>query len=333
MYSEYSEVCCIKQISMLTPAEALPHDNSFEIMKIIVTTISTLSFLTSLHAQDSLQLSLRQAIEFGLANNKNIQAGALEATLTGYTINEYRAGLYPVVNGNAGVTHYVDVPAQYARANTFDPTAPSDKYTEFKLLLPNSANAGLSADWLLYDQAVYSAIRLAKESSRLTDIQYQKDKSDLAFTISELYYGIIFARKRQESLLKVDSNTSTLVEILQVQFDNGLIKRSDLDRVKVNKLSIGSRIDQLNSAITTQVNLLKLLLGLYETTRIKLTEPDIDQLLVPVTEVADPVNNFDVRLIQEQITISKLQRKTIVASYFPSLRANYNYSYNWVSTD
>src|SRR5258708_9268153 len=97
-------------------------------------------------------------------------------------------------------------------------------------MLPNSANAGLSADWLLYEQAVSSAMRLAKESSLLTDIQYQKDKSDLAFIISDLYYEIIFARKQQESLLKVDSNTSTLLEILQVQFDNALIKRSHLDR-------------------------------------------------------------------------------------------------------
>jgi len=302
-------------------------------MKVAITIISMLLFLGKVQSQDSLHLSLQQAIKAGLVNNKNIQASALESTLTEYKIKEYKAGLYPTVTGNAGILHYFDVPVQYAPANTFDPTAPANKYVGLKLLLPNAAITGISANWTLYDQAIYSALKLAKETGRLTDIQIEKDRSDLAFSISQLYYGIVFARKQQSSLLKEDSNTAKLVDILQAQADNGVIKRSDVDKVKVNKINIESRIDQLNTVAQTQINLLKVLLSLPEDTRIKLTEPEVDQLLVPLPETSDAENNFDLRLLKEQISIEKLERKTITAGYYPSVSANYNYSYNWVSTD
>jgi len=305
----------------------------FKIMKINITILGMLLFLGKVQGQDSLQLSLQQAIKTGLSHNKNIQASALESALTGYKIKEYKAGLYPTVTGNVGIIHYFDVPVQYAPANTFDPTAPANKYVGLKLLLPNAAITGISANWTLYDQAIYSALKLAKETGRLTDIQIEKDRSDLAFSISQLYYGIVFAKKQQASLLKVDSNTAKLVDILQAQADNGVIKKSDVDKVKVNKVNIESRIDQLSAVVQTQINLLKVLLSLPEDTRIKLTEPEVAQLLVPLPETSDAQNNFDLRLLEEQISIEKLERKTILGGYYPSVSANYNYSYNWVSAD
>src|SRR5258708_14639407 len=180
-----------------------------------ITTIITLLIASVVDAQDSLKLSLPDAIKYSLSNNKTIQAEQLNTQLNRYRSKELSSALYPTINGNVGITHYIDVPVQYVTANALSSTAPSDQYVRLKLLLPNSFNVGVSANWTIYDQAVYSALKIIHAQYELSDIQFQKSKSELAFAVSQLYYGIIFLQKQQESLLKVATNTDKLIGILQ----------------------------------------------------------------------------------------------------------------------
>ncbi len=299
-----------------------------------ITTILALVFTSGINAQDSLKLSLQDAVKYSLTNNKTIQAEQLNTQLNGYRSKELGSVLYPIINGNAGITHYLDVPKQYVAANTFSSAAPSDQYVGLKLLLPNSFNVGVSANWTIYNQAVYSALKIINAQNELSDIQFQKDKSELAFTVSQLYYGIIFLQKQQESLLKIAANTDKLIGILQSNYDNGLIKKSDLEKVQVNKVSIASQMDGLKTAIETQNKLLKLMMGVSITTGIQLTESNFEKTLSVLPEsTSGAEKTFDFQLMQTQIKLARLERKTISASYIPSLGLAYNYSYNIVSPD
>ena len=299
-----------------------------------ITTIVALLIASVVVAQDTLKLSLPEALKYSLSNNKNIQAEQLNSQLNGYRSKELSSVLYPIVNGNAGIIHYLDVPKQYVAANAFSPTAPSDQYVGLKLLLPNSFNVAVSANWTIYNQAVYSALKIINVQNELSDIQFQKDKSELAFTVSELYYGIIFLQKQQESLLKVAANTDKLISILQSNYDNGIIKKSDLEKVQVSKVSIASQMDALKTAVETQNKLLKLMMGIPGTTGIQLTESGFEKSLISLSEsTSGAEKTFDFQLMQTQIKLSRLERKTISASYIPSIGLAYNYSYNIVSPD
>lgn len=302
-------------------------------MKRITTTIAL--FIASIvNGQDTLKLSLSDALKYSLSNNKTIQADQLNTALDEYKTKESASALYPQINGNAGIIHYVDVPKQYVAANALNPTAPSDQYVGLKLLLPNSFNVGVSANWTIYNQTVYSALKIIKAQTELSDIQLQKNKSELAFTVSQLYYGIVFLQKQEESLFKVAINTDKLIGVLQSNYDNGLIKRSDLDKVQVGKVSIASQMDALKTAIETQIRVLKLMMGVPSSAGIKLTDSDLEKSLSLITESPSAgENTFDLQLMQIQLKLSKLERKTILASYLPTLGFVYNYSYNIVSPD
>jgi outer membrane protein TolC len=242
--------------------------------------------------------------------------------------------LYPIINGNAGITHYLDVPKQYVAANALSPTAPSDQYVGLKLLLPNSFNIGVSANWTIYNQAVYSALKIINAQNELDDIQFQKDKSELAFAVSQLYYGIVFTQKQQESLLKVAANTNKLISILQNNYDNGLIKKSDLEKVQVSKVNIASQMDGLKTSIETQNKLLKLMLGVPATRGIQLTESDFEKSLTPLSESTPGIEQtVDFQFMQTQIKLSRRERQAILATYAPSLGLAYHYSYNKVSPE
>src|SRR5688572_2430417 len=240
-------------------------------MKNIVTIIALLLAVT-VNAQDTVKFSLSEAIKHSLSNNKTIQAEKLNSQLNEYRTKELNSAFYPTIAANAGVTHYFDVPQQYVAASALSSNAPSDQYVRLELLLPNSFNVGISANWTLYNQGVYSARKILNAQTELSDIQFEKNKSDLAFTVSQLYYGIVFLQKQQESLSKVEANTDKLVNILQRNYDNGTIKRSDLEKAQVSKVNITSQIDGLKTAIETQNKLLKLMMGVSATTQLYLTE-------------------------------------------------------------
>src|SRR5688500_7942983 len=259
---------------------------------------------SAVNAQDTLKLSLLDAIQHSLSNNKSIQSEKLNDRLNEYRTKELNSAFYPIIDGNAGVTHYLDVPQQYVAASALSSTAPSDQYVRLELLLPNSFNVGISANWTLYNQGLYSARKILDAQIELSDIQFEKNKSELAFTVSQLYYGIIFLQRQQESLLKVSANADRLIRILQRNYDNGTIKKSDLEKALVSKVNIASQIDGLKTAFETQSKLLKLMLGVSETTGLQLTESDFKESLIPLTTSKSGARtSFDLQLIQTQIEL------------------------------
>src|SRR5687768_37845 len=202
--------------------------------------IVALFLASSINAQDTLKLSLSEAIKHSLSNNKNIQSEKLNHQLNEYRTKELNSAFYPIIGANAGVTHYLHVPQQYVAASALSSTAPTDQYVRLELLLPNSFSVGISANWTLYNHGIYSARKILDAQMELSDIQFEKNKSELAFTVSQLYYGIVFLQKQQESLSRVEANTNKLVNILQRNYDNGTIKRSDLEKAQVSKVNITS---------------------------------------------------------------------------------------------
>ncbi len=293
-----------------------------------------LLLVTKLHAQDSLRLSLDEAIKLGLANNKSIQAAALNSDLDEYQAKQARAALYPSIAGNVSLTHYFDVPAQYVAANTLNPSAPSHEYTGLKLLLPNSLAAGVTVNWTFYKQAVFAGLKIIQLRDVRTSIQFQKDRSELAFAISQLYYGISFTGKQQENLKKILGNQDRLLALLQANVDNGLVLRTELEKVKVNKETTRSQLDELSTAVEAQDNILKLLIGAPPQTRLSLSIPDVDRALSPITDtMMNPESSYDFQLLRTQRQLTGLERKAIMATNMPTLGFTYGYSYNAVSPD
>jgi outer membrane protein len=300
----------------------------------VIIGIAGLLLSLDLHAQDSLRLGLDDAIKMGLTNNKSIQAEGLNLEMDGYKTKQAYSSLYPSITGNAALTHYFDVPVQYVSANTLNPVASGHDYVGLKLLLPNSFGAGVAVNWALYNQAVFSALKVIKTQDKITVLRLQKDRSDLAFSISQLYYGIIFASKQRENLAKIAANMDRLLDLLQLNYDNGLLLKTELDKVKVNKTSTLSQIDELSAGIESQTNLLKQLLGVSLPTRIQLSTADYERSLRPLADtMADPGNSFDLRIMRARVELTQLERKVIAAASMPTVGLTYNYSYNVVSPD
>jgi outer membrane protein TolC len=287
-----------------------------------------------LRAQDSLRLGLDDAIRMGLAGNKSLQAESFNLERDAYQLKQGYSALLPSITGNAGLTHYFNAPVQYVAANTLNPASSSHAYLGLSLLLPNAFTAGINVNWALYNQAIFSALKVIKTQDKITQLQLQKDRSELAFSISQLYYGIIFAIKQRENLGKIAANLDRLLDLLQPNYDNGLLLKTELDKVSVNKTTTLSQIAELSAAIESQSNLLKQLLGVALPVPLKLSTTDYDNSLRPLPDTpASAAGSFDLRIIRAQAELTQLERRVIAAAGMPTLGLAYSYSYNSVSPD
>jgi outer membrane protein TolC len=118
------------------------------------------------------------------------------------------------------------------------------------------------------------------------------------------------------------------LEISAVQYQNGLIKKLDLDRLKVSKTNLQTDIDNLETAHQQQINRLKFYMNLPLSQEISLdtTMNKTGGLLSISKEVNLFQNRTEYQLINKQQDLYHLELKNVRAGYFPTLAgfASYN---------
>jgi outer membrane protein TolC len=298
-------------------------------------------FYFSLHlvkAQDTTPYSLDEAVKTALENNNLVKAAQLDLQINTYRRGEANSALYPKITGNAGLTHFIDLPQSFLPARFTNPNAPEGQVIGLALGLQNTSKVGLSANWLLYNQAVFAANKILKVQAEVSEVQIQQTKDDVAYSVTQLYYGISFSNQQKNILSKNVESLDKLLKIVESNYRNGLITKVEVGKVSVSKSNLESELENIDVAIQTQENLLRLLMGLPENTPIKLIDSfeqsQFEKNLLTTTNLsAEAKNTTDYKLIEKQIQLNVTEKQAFIASYIPSLSVNYDYTYNWVNNN
>ncbi|WP_338813119.1 TolC family protein [Bernardetia sp. Wsw4-3y2] len=289
-------------------------------------------------AQDTTYYTLDEAVKVALQNNKSVEAAELDTELNRFRKGEANSALYPQINGSAGITHFIDLPQSFLPAQLLNPQAPDGEVVGAALGLPNTSKVGISANWLLYNQAVFAANKILRVQSELSEVQIQQTKDEVAYSVTQLYYGISFAIQQKSILSKNVESLDKLLKIVESNYQNGLITKVEVGKVSVSKSNLESELENIEVAIQTQQNFLRLLMGLPTDAKIKLTDTfgnqDFQKNLVQNIDLFQKVENTtDYKLLQKQIQLTQAEKQTFVASYIPSLAIVYDYSYNWANRE
>ncbi len=290
--------------------------------------------MVELSAQEAQSYSLEQAVSTAITNNKSIKSALLDREINKYKKGELNAALYPTINGSAGINHFIDMPQQFLPASFLNPQAPEGDLVGLEFGVPNSANVAVSAQWLIYNQAVFTGYKLLKTQSEMTEISIEKQKDEVAYSVTQLYYGIAFAKEQKKLLSENVMSLDKLLKIVESNYKNGLITKVNVDKVKVNKTNLKSQVDNLSMVIQTQENFLKMLMGFPIETVIVLTDEFEGNSMERIVKMdIQPSKTTDYQLMLKQLEMSELERETIKANYLPSVGLAYNYQYNWQSNE
>jgi outer membrane protein len=285
--------------------------------------LTILSFVTITNAQEK-TLTLKDAIKYALENKAEAKKAQLKIENSEYQIQEVRSRALPQISANGNLTYNPilqlnALPGDFFGAPGTTLLAPlGQKWT---------STAGVSLTQALFDQSVFTGLKAARTTREFYQINNQLTEEQVIERVANNYYQVYVLRQKL-ALAESNLKTTTKVrDIVKGQFDNGLAKRIDLDRMTVNLSNINTQKQQIINSVQLQENALKFYIGMPMDAEINIPQSEFEVTPAAFTDAPNIANRTEYLILKKQEELLVLQKKSIIAGYYPtlSLSANYNY--------
>nr|WP_322974981.1 TolC family protein [Pedobacter sp. GR22-10] len=268
------------------------------------------------------QITLKEALTYALQNNANVRKSRLDIENGRYKVQEVRAQALPQITGNAGLT-YNPIIGQLV-ANFGGQTQ------AIKLGQNWNSSAGVQLSQQLFNQQVFTGLQAARSSEEYYNLTAQLTEEQIIELVANNYYQVLVNREQLSVIDTNIKNVKVVEKIVSNQYQNGLARKIDVDRINVNITNLTTQREQTVNAITQLENQLKFSMGMPVTTPIELPKAELTNVsqLPEFAETIDFGNRTEVKLLNTQDKLLSLQRKAYVAEYYPSLSLTGNYTYS-----
>lgn len=269
-------------------------------------------------------LTLKAAISYALENKADAKKAKLEIENNGYQIEEIRSRALPQISASGSLiynpvlqTNVLDG-AMFGQPGQSIQVAFGQKWT---------SGAGVSLTQTLFDQSVFTGLRAAQTTREFYQINNQLTEEQIIERVANNYYSVYVLRERLTLLDSNYVNTTKVRNIVKGQFDNGLAKKIDLDRIIVKMSNIDTDREQVRNQVQLQENALKFYMGMPIETKIEIPRTEFEVTPQVLTEAPNTANRTEFLLMKKQEELLEFQKTAVKAGYYPtlSLVAGYNY--------
>ncbi len=294
--------------------------------------ITLLLFAFAANAQQGQTLTLKDALTYALENKSDAKKAKLAVENSEYQIQEVRSRALPQISANGTLTYN-----PILQLNALDTSAFLQPGQELPEGAPAVQLIALSPKWTsvggvtltqnIFDQAVFTGLKAAKTTREFYKINAQLTDEQVIEKVANNYYQVYVQR---QNLTVVDSNyanTARVRDIIKGQFDNGLAKKIDLDRINVNLSNINTQRQQLINAVQLQENTLKFYMGMPIETPINIPQTEFEVTPQTLSEAPNTAKRSEYLLLEAQEQLLTYQKKSVVAGYYPTLSASASYNY------
>ncbi len=270
------------------------------------------------YAQSSVQnLSLKQAVDFAMEHNKQLQSSQKNIDLYQQKIRETVSQGLPQVNGTLDYTTNFNYEMNFGG---------------MKNTLKDQSNLGLSVRQLLFNGQWIVGVQSSKIAKTLAAQQVETSVLDIKESVMTSYYAVLVNDRLIKILNQNLENMNTIYEHTNNMFNAGTVEATDVDQIRITVGQLNNSLLSLKRTAEISKNLLRLQLGLDPETQINLTEP-LNSFLgegdytTLVSQPFDINNNVEYKLMQTQ---EQLKEKIVGLqrwSYAPTISGFYNYNY------
>ncbi len=277
---------------------------------------------TSLSAQN--EITLKQCVEYGIQNSLSLQKATLEVDKNKQKEKEVLSTGLPQINSNFTFNDNLNLLTQLipgeiiGKPGTLIPARFGTQY---------NFTAGFTASQMIYNQTLLVGVKAARVAEDLANLGVEKTQQQLIYDIATAYYAVQVSNVQKEIVESNLQKVSKLKSLTKAQYENGLAKRTDYDRLQVSETNLQTELENIDQTMQYQASMLKLFMGMKLDSTIKISkliEPSALQLNAPQHDVS---NNIDAKIIESQKELNELNIKQFYAGYVPALNANA--TYNW----
>lgn len=281
-------------------------------------------------AQNQEVLSLKSCIEYSLKNHPNSTIYANEVKIAQQKKTEAMAAFLPQVNGSIAFDDNLKRQVTIIPAGAFSPT-------ETRLQFGNqyNTNASVQLDQTIYDQTIFYAAAANETNKEIASLNVMQSNENLIYNTATAYYKVLTYNEQEKLLVQNEKKINDLMSVLKLQYEKGMIKKIDVDRVKVNLNNIQSQKTLLQTNKQLALNQLKFAMGMPIEKDLAIND-SVDysvQVTMPATDAFDISNRIDYRVQNKNITMQELDVKRRRAAYLPTLGGYARYGGQSFSND
>ena len=279
-------------------------------------------------AQGPVQLNLKEALNYALKSNAEARKARLDVENSEYQIDEVRSRALPQVTGNASLTNN-PLLQKSALPNIFGPNPNPDETILVSFGQKWNAVAGISLSQNLFDKSVLTGLDAARATRAFYRLSAQLTEEQVIEEVATAYYQVLVQRQQVRVLDSTIKNTQKVQSVLQGQFNAGLARKIDVDRVAVSLSNLSSQRQQLLNGVTLLENQLKFFIGMPIQTPVIIPDAELDAIQ-PRAVANEPVHMDDrteIRLLKQQGSLLGYQKEAYKSEYYPSLSLSGNYNF------
>jgi len=264
------------------------------------------------------QLTLKDAVNYAVQNSVNVRKARLDIAGGKYKTEEIRSRALPQISGNGALT-YNPIIGQLVVGDM-----------SFQLGRKWNASAGVQLSQELFNQQVFTCLKAAKTSESYYNLLAGLTEEQIIEQVANNYYQVLVNRQQISVIDTNIKNVKVVEKIINNQYQNGLAKKIDVDRIRVNLTNLQNQREQSINAVTQLENQLKFYMGMPVETSIILPPTELTEVQgLPVFPDSINVNGrTELRLLEIQSELYALQRKAYISEYYPTLSLTGNLSYS-----
>ncbi|MEI7523275.1 MAG: TolC family protein [Mariniphaga sp.] len=298
---------------------------------IILLIFITLGSIKRSDAQDSLRLSLNEALKIAQANNLTIRNSQLDLKSAQKKIWETMAIGLPHVDGTAKYQFTPTVPT--LPASNFDPKAAAGSVIE--LGVKQNIVYDLTVSQLIFNGAYLIGLKASRVYYDLSEESLEKSVLEINESVTNTYYMILVGEESRKVLKANLENVDKTSADVREMYKQGFVEKTDVDQLDLTANTITNAISQIDNNLEMGKRLLKIHLGLAENIGIVLTDPlrmeeaQVTSLTALAREPFILENSVDYKLLSTNELLAKYDLKREITNYYPTINAFYDHQEKW----
>ena len=280
---------------------------------------------TGAKAQDTLRITLQEAIQIALSENPTIKVADQEIQLKKEANREVIWGLLPDVSLVGNFNHTIEkqsfaIMGQVMRVGTM-----------------NNASGGLTASLPVFAPALYQSMSLTKTDVKLAMEKARSSRLDMVNQVTKAFYQLLLVQDGYLVLQKSYKQSEDNFNIVDAKFKQGKVSEYDKISAEVQMRSLKPSVVSAGNGVNLAMLQLKVLLGMESNMPVTVVGNLKDYEMAMFTRQAQPqpadiiAGNTTLRQLDLNYDMLKKNLKLKYTNFMPTLALSFQYMYTSMS--
>lgn len=294
-------------------------------MKNILIIILTLTGSYSIAQEKQFNFKVQEAVAYAMEHNITLSKSKIDQDIVAAQIAEVKGKAFPQISASGGFSDNFSLAEQQLPGEVFG----GEPGTTIGVAFGNrySFSGGTRVEQQLLNFQLFNSIRAAQALKEIQNLSVLQSTEDLIINVIQVYIQIQVTSKQVALLEENFERTNNLIELSDAKYKEGIIKKLDVNQLKVNRSNLRTQIEDVQYQMSEQKRLLKLYLYIPMNATLNLTEKLEDNASFPIQNELNVNSNIQFQQLERQVALSIIDQKVERANYLPKLSAFFNYNY------